>query len=95
MNKKLTALSLCFLVLLADVLCLAKMFEVARLSEIKIKLFAISEIFLAIAMLYFIAVLATKIAANRAVLYRRFLPVSFLKLDRSKFESGFLKRQTS
>lgn len=95
MNNKLTALSLCLLMLLADVLCLAKTFETARLSEIKIKLFAVSEILLAILLLYFVVNLAAGIAADREILYRRFLPVSFLKLDRSKFQSGFLKRQTS
>lgn len=95
MNNKLTALSLCLLMLLADVLCLAKTFETERLSDLKIQFFAVSEILTAFAVLYFIAHLAAKIAADRQILYRRFLPVSFLKFDRSRFQSGFLKRQTS
>ena len=95
MNNKLTALSLCLLMLLADVLCLAKTFETASLSNFKIQMLAVSEILTAIAVLYFVVNLAVRIAADREILYRRFLPVSFLKFDRSRFQSGFLKRQTS
>lgn len=95
MNNKLTALSLCFLMLAADVLCVAKTFETVRLSDFKVQMFAVLEIFAALALLYFIINLVTRIAADREILYRRFLPASFLKFDRSKFQSGFLKRQTS
>lgn len=95
MNNKLTALNLCLLMLLADVLCLAKTFKTIHLNELKIYPFAVSETFLAIALLYFIALLAARIAADRWILYRRFLPASFLKFDRSGLQSGFLKRQTS
>lgn len=95
MNNKLTALFLCFLMISADALCLAKTLEIARLSEMKIKLFVVSEVLFAIALLYFIVNLMIRIAANREDLYRRFLPASFSKFDRSRFQSGFLKRQTS
>lgn len=95
MNNKLTALSLCLLTLLADALCLAKTLEIARLSEFKVQLLVVSEILFALTALYFVVNLAARIFADRADLYSRFLPVSSLKLDRSRFQSGFLKRQTS
>ena len=95
MNNKLTALFLCCLILLADALCLAKTLEIARLSEFKIQLLVVFEIILAITLIYFVLNLAARIFVNRADLYRRFLPVSFLKFDRSRFQPGFLKRQTS
>lgn len=95
MNNKLTALFLCFLMTLADALCLAKTLEIARLTETKIKIIVVFEILLAITLLYFVVNLAARIFVNRGELYRRFLPASFLKFDRSRFQSGFLKRQTS
>lgn len=95
MNNKLTALSLCLLMMLADVLSVAKTFETARLSEFRIQMLVVFEILLAVTLLYFVVNLVAKIAADREILYRRFLPASFLKFDRSRFQSGFLKRQTS
>lgn len=95
MNNKLTALSLCLLMLSADVLYLTKIFETESLSDFKIQMFTVCAIFAAIALLYFILHLAVRIAADREILYRRFLPASFLRFDRSRIQSGFLKRQTS
>lgn len=95
MNNKLTALFLCFLMLLADILCLAKTLEIARLSKIKMQIIVVSEILPAVALIYFIVNLTARIAADREISYLRFLPASFLRFDRSRFQSGFLKRQTS
>lgn len=95
MNNKLTALSLCLLMLLANILCFAKTLEVLNLNENSAGLIIAGEIFLAITLLFSIAYLGANIFENRSALYRRFLPFLAAKIDRSKSRSGFLKRRFS